>query len=210
MTRPIELGDILRQLAYRYHHYKQENKQKGPVSSRNRRHTRDMRELEQAFDKAVERWLPDPAARDAWREHFYHFGPVPPDPQLAPPPAFRGRDETGRTMELTPAPDGGYTLVVGGKPVRSVAASVQLGDQRIHAVRAEGAAFAEVFEAPDAAKDALTAYIDSPDIGTPWEHLSDLYSDGVVDENFGLTARGRRLIAARREGTGPGVDLSLG
>lgn len=208
MTRSIELGDVLRQLAHRYHHFKQENKQKGPLGTRNRRHTRDMRELEQAFDTAVERWLPE-AARDAWREHFYHFGPVPPGPQLAPPPVFRGRDENGRAMALAPAPDGGYMLVVEGKPVRRVAASVQLGDQRIHAVKAEGIAFAEVFEAPDAAQDALAAYVAAPDIGTPWEHLSDLYSDGVVDENFGLTARGRRLIAAR-QGAGPGVDLSLG
>ncbi len=209
MTRPIELGDVLRQLAHRYHHYKQENKQKGPVSSRNRRHTRDMRELEQAFDKAVERWLPDPVERDAWREHFYHFGPVPPGPQLAPPPVFRGRDDNGRIMELAPAPDGGYTLVVEGKPVRGVAGALQLGEQFIRTVIAEGASFAEVFDAPETAKEALAAYVAAPDIGTPWEHLSDLYSDGVVDENFGLTPRGRRLIAAR-QGAGPGVELSLG
>jgi hypothetical protein len=210
MTTTIELGDVLRQLAHRYHHYKQENKQKGPVSTRNRRHTRTMRELEQSFDKAVERWILDPACRDAWREHFYHFGPAPEGPQLPPPPVFRGRDASGRSVEISPSPDGGYMLVLEGKPVRHVAASVRLGDQRIHTLRAEGSAFEEVFDAPEEAKEALAAYAAAPGRGTPWQHLSELYSDGVVDQNFGLTTRGRRLIAARLRTAETGVDLSLG
>lgn len=210
MSTPIDLGDVLRQLAHRYHHYKQENKQKGPVSSRNRRHTRVMRELEQAFDKAVERWIPDQKDRDAWRDHFHHFGPAPEGRLLSPPPLFRGRDQGGRTVEVAPDPGGGYTLEVEGKPVRRVSASVRFGDRVIRALHVEGARFAEVFDAPDEAKDALTAYTAAPGRGTPWEYLSDLYSDGIVDQNFGLTSRGRRLVAARRHADETGVDLSIG
>lgn len=209
MSTPIDLGDVLRQLAYRYHHYKQENKQKGPVSTRNRRHTRVMRDLEQAFDRAVERWVP-PEQRDAWRDHFYHFGPAPEGPVLPPPPLFRGRDEGGRRVELTPAPGGGYLLEMEGKPVRRVSASVHLGDQVIRALHVEGSRFEEVFDASDEAQDALTAYTAAPGRGTPWQYLSDLYSDGIVDQNFGLTSRGRRLVAARRRPGEPGVDLSIG
>jgi hypothetical protein len=205
----IQPNEMLKQLAHRYHHFKQENKQKGPESSRNRRHERELMEIERSFSSILHHWVGDDAPlRTAWDDHFYHFAPRPEGPQVESPPLFRGADAMGRVLEVRPRAHRGYSLIIDGKPVRRLGEPLVLGDHRVVALSSEGVEFAEAFDSSDAAQEALMAYVDTPDVGPPWEHLRELYADGLVDPNFGLTARGRRLVETRRGGS-PGEHVSL-
>lgn len=200
--------ELLRQLAWRYHRFKQQHKHRGPVSSRSRQHQQVLKELEESFERALDRWVDDETLHEAWLAHFYHFAPEPRGPALPKPPIFKGRDPSGRSAALLPAQGGGYELMIEGKPVRRLSGPVRFPDRPLRSLRVGGFGFAETFDASDAAVEALNEYARDPSRGAPWKYASDLYSDGVVDPNFGLTPRGRRLIDARRGGGG-GIDLML-
>jgi len=201
---PVEM---LKEIAHRYHHFKQENKHKGPVSSRNRQHQQVLRQLERDFESVVDRWVRDDRLHDAWLAHFYHFAPAPRGPLMPKPPLFRGRDRAGRSAELIPAEDS-YELIIEGKPVQRLA-RVRLPGRRLRALNVSGDEFEETFAASAEARAALREYTENPERGAPWQHLGDLYSDGIVDPNFALTSRGRRFMDTQRNGNG-GVELLLG
>jgi hypothetical protein len=78
----------------------------------------------------------------------------------------------------------------------------------LRALRVAGFGFEETFDAPEEAQIALGEYTKDPSRGAPWQYVNDLYRDGVVDPNFSLTQRGRRLMDSRRGGNG-GVELML-
>ena len=59
--------------------------------------------------------------------------------------------------------------------------------------------FREQFDGGPGALRALRRFRAS-DGDPPWEHASALLSDGLIDVDFGLTARGRRALAQRRGG----------
>jgi hypothetical protein len=61
--------------------------------------------------------------------------------------------------------------------------------------RLDGAEFREQFHVPSAALRALRVFRASGG-DPPWEYASSLLSDGLIDTNFGLTARGRRALGA--------------
>jgi hypothetical protein len=123
---------------------------------------------------------------------------------------FRGRDQQGRVAELAATRDG-CELVIDGKPARRWHRFVPLGEQRLSALEVDGSQFEELFELPEPARQALDRYAADPatEGGAPWEYLEELFSDGAIDADFGLTARGKRLIDQLRHGREGGTQAQL-
>lgn len=205
----LEPEALLRRLAHEFHRRKQENKEKaGPESQQRRRHVKELNGLEAAFTTLLNHWVKDAQQREAWHDHFYHFGPTPSGPELEHPPLFRGHAPGERWAEIRKAPNAAYELIIDGKPVRRTSESPTLSEHRIKHVHYDGQAFEENFTAPDEAQAALADYYANPRDGAPWEHAPALYNDGLIDANFGLTRRGQRWLDRLRNGDG-GVDIWL-
>jgi hypothetical protein len=66
-------------------------------------------------------------------------------------------------------------------------------ENRAAVFRLDGTEFREVSDANRSALGALRNFSASGG-DPPWEHASALLTDGLVDINFALTARGRRAL----------------
>ncbi len=201
---------VLRQLATDFHHHKQENREKaGRHSQQRRRHEKDLGELQADFESMLTRWVLDESEREAWRSHFYHFKPAPPGPDLEQPPLFKGRNAGGGQAEIRSAPGPAYEIIVDGKAVRRTSESPGLTGRRIRRLHVEETEFEEVYDAPEEAQAPLADFYDGPRDGAPWEYSHSLFSDGLIDANFGLTERGRRWLDTRRHGRESGIEVWL-
>jgi len=192
-------GQLLLQLAKQYQHLKSENKAKGPESRQNRRHEQDMETLAQRFATLCDHWISDEERRTAWRDHLYHFAPPPPVDDWPPPLVFRGTAQPGNVAEILET-DSGYHIFIDGKEETREPQHIRLTDQPIAELRVSGLAFEEKFSAPPAALDQLAEWYEHPTDGAPWEWSRDLYLDGLIDPDFSLTVRGKRLFEQRRRG----------
>lgn len=56
----------------------------------------------------------------------------------------------------------------------------------------------EIFAASPRARTALRTHVEAGTGDPPWEHMPELLRDGLVNEDCGLTARGRRALAGAR------------
>lgn len=195
------LGRMLQRLSSEYQHAKQVNVSIGGADSEQRRHHgRTEQSLQSDFERLVTRWVKDPALQQAWRNHFYHFAPAPTGPELEEPPLFKGRGPTGQTAELRHT-EGAFELFVDGQPVRRFPETLHLSDHALRALHVDGMDFSESFESPETAQAQLTDFYNNPEASNlPWAYATELYSDGLIDPDFGLTQRGKRLIDARRGG----------
>ncbi len=192
-------GQLLLQLVTEYQHLRSENKAKGPVSSQNRRHEKEMEALAERFHTLLDHWITDAERRVAWHDHLYHFAPPPPVDDWPPPLLFRGAAQPGSMAEIR-ATEEGYDLTIDGKQVWRGEQRIKFTDQPIAEVQVSGLGFEERFDAPEAARDALAEWYEHPTDGAPWEWSRDLYLDGLIDPYFSLTDRGKRLIEQRRRG----------
>ncbi|SCZ49111.1 hypothetical protein [Thiohalomonas denitrificans] len=203
-------ADVLRQLATEFHHRKQENKEKaGHHSQQRRHHEKELEELQTDFESILQRWVDNEPEREAWRAHFYHFEPVPAGPELEQPPLFRGRSSSGGVLEICKAPGPAYEIILDGTPVRRTSEAPGLTERRIDRMRFEETEFEEVFDAPEEAQAPLADFYDGPRGAAPWEYSRSLFSDGLIDANFGLTERGQRWLDTRRQGREGGVQVWL-
>lgn len=201
-------GELLHGLVRQFHHFKQESKSTAAASSRGRRHEQELAALEAQFETLLLRWVGDGETRARWRDYFHHFGSRPPAIELAEPPLFKGAAGAGHEAALRSGTDGACEVVVDGKVTKRVPSTVSLSERRLRALHIEGIDFEERFDASGEALEALERYVRDPAAGVPWDCARELYEDGLIDPNFGLTARGKRLIDRRRNGGG-GIDLSL-
>jgi hypothetical protein len=184
----------LSQVAREFHHVQGEHAREGLSSSRRRRQRARMEELEEKFETLLLRWVPSATEQPRWREHFYRGAEAPADllPDN-PAPLFRGRSELGITLEIRATENEQELLLEGAVvdrlPLRSpITSPVLYGDSEFH----------ELFEAAPDALEALLDYIERRADEPPWARARELYEEGMIDENFGLTARGRRYREARR------------
>lgn len=182
----------LSQIAREFRHLKAERAREGIDGSWRRRHGARMEELEQSFATLVSRWVPDPDMRARWHDHLHHGAELPEDTDLAVPPLFRGRSELDSTLLVRVDNDQQKLLLDGAEvarwPMRRTLAAP---------LRYDGSQFHEVFEASPPALEALTDYLDRRGGAPPWAWARELYDDGLIDPNFGLTARGRRFHTGR-------------
>jgi hypothetical protein len=190
-------AELLR-IAEEYRHLKSEH-QRTRVEGTERRHLGEhIAALGERFERLVAEWEPDEERRDAWHRHLQSGAPPPPPTLTAGPLVFRGIRAGGSRIEVRDRGDGELDLIVDG--VRA---------ERLHDARAffpppggrvavGGVACREVFDAGDEALAALRAHVARSEGSPPWAYARELYEDGLIDVYFGLTARGRRALAARR------------
>ncbi len=195
-------GQQLLQLASQYHHWHNENKAKGPESTRNRRHEEEMEALGGRFQRLCEHWITDVARREAWYAHLYHHAPPPPVDDWPQPLVFLGAAQPGNRVEVRGTEDG-YRVTIDRKQVARKPPETRFPEQPIAELHVSGIAFEEHFAAPEAALERLVEWYEHPEGDAPWEWSRDLYLDGLIDPDFSLTVRGKRLVE-RRRGDGRG------
>jgi hypothetical protein len=183
----------LNKVAREFHHVQGERAREGVSGSWRRRQRARLEELEEKFDTLLVRWVPDATEQMRWREHLYRGAEAPSDLIPDEPPLFRGRSAQGSSLVIR-ADHEEQELILDGALVarwplrRTIDAPVHHG----------GMDFFEVFEANPDALEALLDYVARRVDAPPWEWARELYEDGLIDSNFGLTARGRRFRAGRR------------
>jgi hypothetical protein len=184
----------LSKVAREFHHVQGEHAREGVSGSWRRRQRARMEELEEKFETLLGRWVPQATEQMRWREHLYRGAEEPHESlPAAESLLFRGRSELGSTLVIQETEDEQLWIVDGNivdrRPPR-------------HSITAppdhNGSKFPEHFDAPDEALDALIEYVERRADAPPWAWARELYEDGLIDANFGLTARGRRYRDARR------------
>lgn len=190
MTR--QTWNQLEELVEEYHHVQAEHRRTSPEGSARRHLRARLDELEERFERLLRHEVDGEPERERWRARLHHGAPAPPPPPERPPVLFRGRAETGSTVELRRGAAGEVLVEVDGALVERIDSEVDgdvflLGDRE----------FVETFDAPPAALEALRAWASDPSGPLPHEHVAALVEDGLLDEQLALTARGRRLLRHR-------------
>lgn len=178
----------LEQLAEQYRHLQAEHERKQPESRARRREHGRLEQTEEQFHRLLEHWIRDADEREAWHEHFYR-GDTKPNPSLGDAPLFRGRSDTGSIVEVRHGAADELNVIIDG----ATEARLPDGFGFALSTRMAGTEFEETFDAPQAALDALLAFVRAPSSEVPWTHARELFADGLIDENFSLTARGQRF-----------------
>lgn len=190
-------AELLR-VAEELRHMKAEYRRTHPEGSGRRHMGARVSALEERFARLVSGWEPDEDRRVAWRDHLHAGGPAPAPTLATAPLVFRGVRSGGSRVEVRERSGDDLDLIVDG--VRAE----RLADKRMFAlppggqVSLGGVTCREVFEAGAGAFAALRMYVEEPKGPPPWEHARELFEDGLIDVDFGLTPRGRRALAAAR------------
>lgn len=197
-TAPVISRDELERLVGEYHHLQEEHR-RARRGSRVRRHLRSRLEgVASRFERLLLEAVEDELERDRWRAHLRHRAPEPATPEAGPPLLFRGRSDAGSTLELLERPDGTLDAIVDG----ALAERLDAADELLVTApglsfRVGGASFEETFSAPATARASLMGMLESGG-PPPYGAARELMLDGLIDRNFGLTARGRRALALDR------------
>lgn len=196
----LPLHEELDALARHYHHLQVEHQNAQPESSP-RRHLEDkVLRVRERFDRMLEEWVSEEELREAWRAYLDHHGPEPDGPPAIEPVVFRGRSEvTGSIVEIRGRGDDLRVEVDGALIERVEAEKDFAGTEALARFRLNENDYEEIFAAPDDALQPLAEFLEQGD-GPPWEHGSELLTDGLIDVHFALTPRGHRALANWRNG----------
>ena len=198
LTRPCR--EELEALVRHYHHVESEHERAHPQGSVRRRLELRLDHDRKRFEHLLAEYVPDESTRGAWRDFLHHRGGEPSGPPAIRPVVFKGRSDVGSVLEARGDPSGELVVEVDGQLIeRLEGPAIRIGDGRPAVFRVDGTEFREEFDAATGALRALRRFRAS-DGDPPWEHASALLSDGLIDVDFALTARGRRALAKRRGG----------
>ena len=189
---PIE---HLRQLGREYHHLQQEHQREAPHGATRRRLQAELEQLSAYFQRLLEHWVREPARREDWLRYLQHGEPAPEQPEIAPPPLFRGTTESGADIAIQAAADGGYDIYVDGALSVHEMVPWHLDPDAIEPVQVGEHTCRERFEAPEEAVIALADFLSTDGTQPPWRSLPALFEDGLVDAELAVTPRGRRRLA---------------
>lgn len=178
-------------IAHEYHQLRSERV--GIDSSAARKHEARMQELARQFDRLADRWIVRDADLHEWEEYFYHTGPEPDGPEIPVGPVFAGRSAAGEEVVVREGDDGYFVVILDGDLVERLPSPWQPGGPSSNVVLV-GREFRETFRAPIEACAALVQYAQRGS-EPPWHMAVELYGDGLIDENFAFTPRGRRCVA---------------
>jgi protein required for attachment to host cells len=194
---PIEQ---LRQLGHAYHHLQQEHQREAPQGATRRRLEVKLERIAARFQRLLEHWVREPALQEQWMRYLQQGAPAPEQPEIAPPPLFRGTTGSGAEIELRVADDGGYDIFMDGKLSVHESVPWHLDPDAMGPVQVGEHSCRERFEAPGEAIMALEDFLSTAGAQPPWRWLRALFEDGLVDAELALTPRGRRRLAhqARR------------
>jgi hypothetical protein len=169
-----------------FQHERAERQRQPHDGSRRRRHANRLEELEAAFERLVEHWVPDEQARRRWRDYLSHGGEHPDAPVAREPILFEGRSDDGGVARVK-RKNGAIEILLDGHSVGEAARwsgpTVTKGDT----------VYRETTRASEQALADLRATVEE-NASPPWSRALELYEDGLVDENFSLTDRGRRML----------------
>jgi hypothetical protein len=192
------LVEMLTDLGHQYRHFQQEHEREGARSATRHTLSTKMRQLEERFARLLDHWVGHEKLRLAWIQYFHQGGVPPSEPKVAKPPVFRGVTESGSRIEVQ-ARNGGYDLIVDGSIDTRQEARWQIDPRAIEPIQIGRYACRETDEAPPESLRALAEFLATPGAEPPWQWLRALYEDGLVDGNFGLTARGQRRLRSAAE-----------
>ncbi len=167
-------------------------------------------ELDARFERITAHWLAselDERERLAWATYFYEGGRPPRSSAGAPPPLFEGVTESGAQVMVYPRADGRVELVVGGSVERTLPGPFSLSTATSERVRLDEHVCREVFRSTPEALSALALFRDQASDEPPWRFARELYSDGLVDPQFGITDRGLRAL--REEAKPPSPEEAV-
>jgi len=190
----LPVREELEALTHFYLHLHNELERTKPGSSIRRKTEDRLLDVREQFDRLLDEWVDDDELRERWREHLHTHGPAPAEPKGIPQLVFRGENDAGSVVEVRP--DGNELRVfVDGSLLERVDPRRDLASRVPGLVfHLDGFQFRETFAAPPEALQALTAFLEDGE--PPWEHVSELLGDGLIDAHLGLTPRGRRALAA--------------
>lgn len=124
-----------------------------------------------------------------WRDRLHHGIPLEALATVPPPLLFRGRADSGSTVEIRAAREDEAEVLLDGVAIDTLG-----GEIDFDVYETDGRVYHEVFEATPEALGALRDWVADPSGPLPAEHLAELHADGLIDRHFGLTARGRRYL----------------
>ena len=207
IVRPSEL---LAQLGVEYHRVQQNHARAAPASATRRRIESDLERIAQRFERVLSHWSAeeDEELRATWRKHLYEGGPAPKGPDVRPPRLFVGETDGGARIEIRPASDGGHDIVVDGTLAEHTATRWRLPPDAREPFQIGPHRCREAFEAPQEAIRALQRFVATSEALPPWRWARELFEDGLIDSEFGLTQRGRRALAATEEPAATGAQQS--
>lgn len=188
--------DELEAVAAEHRHLLEEHGRAG-ANGRVRRHMEArLHELEARLAQLLEEWAPGEELQRAWHAHLYEGTPAPAQPTAASPLVFRGAAESGSTVEIRERADADYDVVVDGTPVERIDAKLDFsGTGTPHDFELDGLVFRETFSASEPALEALDEFVAERTPQPPWRFAPELKADGLIDDHFGLTPRGRRALS---------------
>lgn len=188
---PIEQ---LEQVAAEYHHWSQEYKREHEEGTTRRTIEKHLKDLDEHFDSLLAHWVNNEPLRQAWHDHLHHEAPLP-DDDLAPhPPIFVGRSESGSEIQIRPNDEGTYDVLIDS--ARADRLSALMTFPQNSPTRLLDQEWNETTNINEAALAAFRRFFAGGKGKTapPWEWARVLYGDGLIDVNFGLTPRGRRIL----------------
>jgi hypothetical protein len=195
VTRPCR--EELEALAMHYHHVESEHERAHPQGTVRHHLEMRLREDRERFERLLAAYVPDESVRGAWRNYLRHRGAEPSGPPAIRPLVFKGRSEIGSVVEIRRDRAGELAVEVDDRLVERLLAErapMAVG-QGPAVIQLDGVEFRETFDVQVGALRALRDFCASGG-DPPWEHASELLADGLIDVNLGLTARGRRALAA--------------
>jgi hypothetical protein len=199
VTQPCR--EELEALVRHYHHVESEHERAHPGGTV--RHHLEMRlhEDRERLERVLAEYVPDEDVRRAWRAFLHHRGAEPPGPAAIRPLLFKGRSETSSVVEIRRDRSGELAVEVDGRLVeRLPARGLPIVEGRTTVFFLGDVQFREVFDVQPGALQAVRDFCASGG-SPPWEYAAELLADGLIDVTFGLTARGRRGLAARTRTT---------
>jgi hypothetical protein len=190
----------LEALVRHYHHLQNEHKRAAPGGRFRRRIEDELLDVQQRFERLLAEWVDDQELTRTWRDHLHNRAPAPNGPAPIRPLVFRGENEAGAVAEVRRKGDELAVTVDGTLAerlhVKDFPQAKEKGKAEVE-LRISDTPFTETFTASEEARQELTTFLADGDREPPWDYASELLADGLIDEHFALTARGRRALAAK-------------
>lgn len=187
-------SDQLQEIASTYRHLKGEHRREGEEGSWRRQLEQQLETLERRFETILNQWM-SPEDRRCWQSYLYNGGVVPQDDLQRVPPVFVGRSHLGSLVEVRENHQSNYEVVVDGAQVQRLPGNFQFGDTPYTTMNLVDQEWTEISQADDSSLQVLQHYVESPEEKLPWQVSRILFNDGLIDLTFGLTPRGRRILA---------------
>jgi hypothetical protein len=192
----VPVGEELEALARHYHHLQVEHQNAQPESSVRRHIEAKLLDVRERFDRTLDEWVADQELQDAWRAFLDHHGPRPEEPGEIDPRVFLGRSEvSGTVIEVRRGPDA-HEIWADGVLADRVDADKDfaVSDPGLR-YRWNDDEYDELFASSPEGMGELSDFLAASGGAPPWDHASELLSDGLIDVHFDLTPRGRRALA---------------